>query len=471
MKFNQKTLGSKTENLAEGKAYKQVPKIEFVSLLLTSFVEDQFYRNKSQSLNKLTELMNSISDKKFLAKASVFARNEFGMRSITHATAGELANSVKGEAWLKNYFNKVVYRADDITEILAYYLAKFGKPVPNSMKKGLGTAFNKFDAYQLAKYRREGAKVSLVDAVNLLHPKPSDKNADAMKQLIEGKLKSTDTWESKLTQAGQKAETEEQKAELKADAWKSLIKERKIGYFALLRNLRNISEQAPNLVSDACELLTDEKLIKNSLVLPFRFQTAMKEVGNRDMKRALNKALDISCTNVPKFEGKTLVAIDTSGSMDGRPSEIATLFGAILAKSNDSDVLSFDTKATWEKYNPDDSVMTIAGSFSFRGGGTSFPLIFDHAKEKYDRIIILSDMQSWSGGWGGNPQPNYESYKKRTGADPFIYSFDLEGYGTTEFITHKNLQIAGFSEKIFDVMKIMEQDRNALVKRIEEVKI
>ncbi|MDE1770632.1 MAG: hypothetical protein KGI28_08800, partial [Thaumarchaeota archaeon] len=45
-----------------------------------------------------------------------------------------------------------------------------------------------------------------------------------------------------------------------------LIKERKIGYFALLRNLRNISEQAPEIMNEALEMLVDEKLIKSSLV-------------------------------------------------------------------------------------------------------------------------------------------------------------------------------------------------------------
>jgi 60 kDa SS-A/Ro ribonucleoprotein len=67
-----------------------------------------------------------------------------------------------------------------------------------------------------------------------------------------------------------------EKAELKAEAWAELLRTRKIGYFALLRNLRNIAEQAPELVPTACELLTDERLIRKSLVLPFRFSTALE---------------------------------------------------------------------------------------------------------------------------------------------------------------------------------------------------
>jgi 60 kDa SS-A/Ro ribonucleoprotein len=42
------------------------------------------------------------------------------------------------------------------------------------------------------------------------------------------------------TQAGSAAESEEAAAELKKEAWEKLVKSRKVGYFALLRNLRNI---------------------------------------------------------------------------------------------------------------------------------------------------------------------------------------------------------------------------------------
>ena len=68
--------------------------------------------------------------------------------------------------------------------------------MPNSLKRGIRDAFDKFDGYQLAKYRGEGRTVKLVDVVNLVHPKPTDRNRDALEQLIKGSLRSTETWES-----------------------------------------------------------------------------------------------------------------------------------------------------------------------------------------------------------------------------------------------------------------------------------
>lgn len=480
-KFNSKSKTTKrTVNLAGGKAYVENPKLELVSILLTSFVADQFYRTAGEGIDRVKELINQIKDKMFVAKAALYARTKFGMRSISHVVAGELAKEVKGETWSKRFFDKIVYRVDDMAEILAYYLSNYGKPVPNAVKKGFRAALSRFDAYHLAKYRGERNDISLVDVVNLVHPKPGEKNADALKKLVAGELTSTDTWESKLTKAGQDAENDEEKEELKASAWKELVLEKKIGYFALLRNLRNILEQGDKETQKAAfELLQDEKLIKKSLVLPFRFTKALEEIekisGSRDCIVAISKAIDIAVANVPVFEGKTLVALDCSGSMEGRPAEIGSLFAAILAKSNDSDLMLFSDSAEYRAVNPLDSTSSIAKSVKFASGGTNFHAIFEEANRKYDRIIILSDMQGWmSGGLGqrgGAPDQTVSAYRKKFSANPFIYSFDLSGYGSLQFPENNVFAIAGFSDKVFDLMKLLEEDRNAMVAEIEKVEI
>jgi 60 kDa SS-A/Ro ribonucleoprotein len=85
--------------------------------------------------------------------------------------------------------------------------------------------------------------------------------------------------------------------------------------------LRNIIQQAPSAIDMACNLLCDESMISKSKVLPFRFATAYEEISklgsSSDVRKvlvAINKALDISAINVPKFDGETLVVLDVSGS-------------------------------------------------------------------------------------------------------------------------------------------------------------
>jgi hypothetical protein len=173
--------------------------------------------------------------------------------------------------------------------------------------------------------------------------------------------------------------------------------------------------------------------------------------------------------NVPKFDGDTLVVMDVSGSMSGRPSEIASLFGAILAKSNNADVLTFANRSDYKSYNPLDSVMTIRNSFRYSGGGTNFKSIFTTANKKYDRVVILSDMQGWVG--YTSPTTEFNQYKKTYDANPYVYSWDLAGLGTMQFPENNVFALAGFSDKVFDVMKMMEMDKKALFNEIKAIQL
>jgi 60 kDa SS-A/Ro ribonucleoprotein len=279
-----------------------------------------------------------------------------------------------------------------------------------------------------------------------------------------------------LSQAGQQASDEEDLAKLKSDAWVELISTKKIGYFALLRNLRNIINQAPQAIPAACEFLTDEYMISRSKVLPFRFVTAYEEISKlgassdvRKVLTAINQALDISGMNVPKFDGETLVVLDVSGSMSGRPSEIASLFGSMLAKANNCDVMTFATSANYKQYNPMDSILTIRNGFKFSGGGTNLRDVFVKANKAYENIVILSDMQSFIG--YDTPLTQLNSYKSKFNCNPHIFSFDLAGLGTLQIPQNQVYCLAGFSDKVFQIMSMLKQDRNALINQINSISL
>lgn len=472
-KFNDPTaVVRKTVNQAGGEAFEQSPELSLVSLLLTSFVKDQFYSSEDDQIERVRALV-AVCDERFAAKAALFARKEFGMRSITHVVAGEIAMTVKGETWTKDFFDRIVHRPDDMTEILAYYKAANGSihPVPMALRKGFSTALCRFNDYQLAKYRGDKAGISMVDVVNLVRP---HNPTDTIKRLMEGTLKSTDTWEIELSEAGKADDV----SGAKKEAWAGLLESGKIGYFALLRNLRNILTDAPESVGRACELLTDPTRIKKSLVLPFRFLTAYEQIEQmighdtqaRDVLVALSKAVDIACDNVPKLTGRTLVALDVSASMTWcDAAKIGGLFTAVIAKALDSDVLTFDNTAAFSAINPTDSTFSIAKGIDYRGGGTDFRPIFGSATQKYERIIILSDMQAWIG--HHMPKDAFTDYKRRTGADPHVYTFDLSGSGSMQFPERNVYALAGFSDKVFDTMGMLEQDQNAMVNRVRQVEL
>ena len=78
-------------------------------------------------------------------------------------------------------------------------------------------------------------------------------------------------------------------------------------------------------------------------------------------------------------------------------------------------------------------------------------------------------MQGWIG--DETPAKEYNEWKSRVGANPFIYSFDLQGYGSMQFPEKNVFCLAGFSDKVFDIMKLMETDKNALINEIKKIEL
>ena len=157
--------------------------------------------------------------------------------------------------------------------------------------------------------------------------------------------------------------------------------------------------------------------------------------------------------------------------MEGRPLEIGSLFASAMYKTNDADFMSFSNQAKYISLNPADSTATIAARIRSLAtmGGTNFHSIFKTANRTYDRIIIFSDMQGWIG--YHTPTKAFNAYKKRTKADPVVFSFDLQGYGTLQFPERNVYAIAGFSDKVFDIMKLLESDKQALLHEIEKIEL
>lgn len=461
-KFNQKTVNS-TLNRAGCVSYNQSSKLRLLSLLSTSFAEDKFYGN---TLNDLEEAISSCNDPEFVAKALVYTRNELGMRSITHAGASILAKYISGQTWGKDFFDAIIRRPDDATEIISYHINN-GQKLSSAMKKGIASAISRFDTYQLAKYKSENKKTKLVDVVNLVHPK-----SDKLKSLVYGTLKQEDTWESEMVKIGQEYSNAEDRAAAISSKWEELLVNKKLGYFALLRNARNIIKKStPRAIELLCEQLENKDAIKKSLVLPFRFNTAINGIvnieGSRNVVSSIIKAMDISLDNMPKFTGKNLVILDVSASMIGRPSEIGSIFTASILKATNADLITFSCNAQYCNYVQEDSTYSIAKSIHFEAGGTNFASAFNQMKQGYDRVFLLSDMQGWID--DNSVKYEFNQYKKRN-PNAKLYSFDLAGYGTLQTPEKDVYCLAGFSEKVFDIISLMEESKDAFVELVSNKK-
>ena len=148
-KFN-KAQTIKTVNKEGHAAYSMPDKQRLVAQVLTSFFnEAKFYGDNSDEMQDTIKAVIK-DDPQFVANLAVYARREFHMRSVSHVLTAHLAHEVEGKPFVRDVVKAVVQRGDDATEIMACYLDLFGKPIPNSLRKGLRDVLTGFDTYTLA---------------------------------------------------------------------------------------------------------------------------------------------------------------------------------------------------------------------------------------------------------------------------------------------------------------------------------
>ena len=362
-KFNEKKMAKQpTERNFMGEmAFKMEDKEELISTVMTTFLQGEYYEKESTKIARIQELLKKV-DPLFAAKLAIYARNEGNLRSVTHFVAAEIAKYVSGTDWGKRFYNRIVVRPDDMSEIVSAYAHINGmsqkdiSKIPNAMKGGFKTALERLDAYQIDKYKMKNREVSLIDLIRLFHPKGNQKNAEAFKRLVNGEslegLYETKILEKEMTKAGQltKNATEDEKKEAKHEAISEVLGNVKgMPIMNLIRNLRNIILYAPDKVEDACAQLRIKDKILKSRLLPFRFATAYAEVEKmtwdkpdtdtaiafesdkaeceltkaqfnslkRSVLDALEDAIQYSVGNIPELEGNVAILVDHSGSCRG----------------------------------------------------------------------------------------------------------------------------------------------------------
>jgi hypothetical protein len=351
------------------------------SVLSCLLWETEFYEDGQTIADRIAALSMEVAPQ-VLADLAVEARERFNLR---HAPLMLLVGLIRhGGPLVAPTVERVVQRADDLTELVALYWRHGKRPLSKQLKRGLAAAFAKFDAYQLAKYDRDGP-VKLRDVLFLVHAKPADEaQAVLWKQVADRSLPAPDTWEVALSGGADKKATFER-----------LLAERKLGYLALLRNLRNMDQAG---VDEA--LVTEAILARRGAqrVLPFRYVAAARAAPR--FERWLDEALMETVLQGPVFDGRTLVLVDVSGSMDAR----------LSAKS---DLTRLDAAATLASVIPGDvrvftfsnEVVEVPARRSMAGvdavvrsqphGGTLLGKAIEQVNRlKHDRLIVISDEQS-----------------------------------------------------------------------------
>lgn len=473
-KFNQNNT-IKTVNIEGHVAYAMSDKSKLVTQVLTSFFnESKFYGDNSSDMQE-TIISVIKEDPEFISKLAVFARCVFNMRSVSHVLTAYLAHENEGKIYVRDTIKGVAQRGDDLTEIMAFYLDTFGKPIPNSLKKGINDVIIGFDEYTLAKYKGNGKTVKMRDLLCLCRPTPkNEEQAATFKRCLEGKLQTPVTWETELSAHGNNTET-----------WEKLIDRGKVGYMALLRNLSNIIKSNPANIEKVYNRLQNAESIKRSKQLPFRYLSAYKTIQPIASKKAfdaLENAVDTAVSNLPYLPGKTIIAVDVSGSMDSpisaksniRCCEIAMMLGVIANRiCEDSEFYTFNCNIRKYPISTRSGIIETTLNNCDCCRGTDMSLIFTTMIEKNikaDRVIILSDNMCNMGTsfWNHSTvQSLADNYRRKSNNDLWVHAIDLQGYGTQQFHGARTNIIAGWSEKVFDFILLAEQDEGKLIDTIK----
>ena len=369
------------------------PEMELKRALMNCLLwEDQFYEDGVAIAERIKTLVPQVEPARVAAFA-IEAREVMKLRHGPLLVIREMARHEKHRALVADTLFRVIQRPDEMMELLAIYWAdalgpqqqRKRQPVSAQVKKGLARALTKFDAYQLAKYDRDGA-VRIRDVLFLVHAKPKDAGqAKLWKQLVDGELASADTWEVSLSSGKDKRETFER-----------LIAENRLGGLALLRNLRLMQKaQVPRkTIADAIDAMRVDR------ILPYRFITAARYAP--DFEPELESAMLKSIKGYVRLPGRTRLLVDVSGSMfqslsaQSEMTRVEAACGlAILAREVCDEVEIFTFSNEVVKVPPRRGFAlrdAIIGSQPH--GGTWLGKAVVEIDRKGDRLIVFTDEQS-----------------------------------------------------------------------------
>ena len=496
---------SETKNYEGAKAYVMSPEMELYTAVVTSTLSDKFYEKNDERMWRIFNLVKKVSPE-FVAKLAVYTRNEMNLRSVPLLLVTLLAKIHNGDNLVARTVEKCVLRADEIMELLMCYQVcnpqdgeKKLKKLSRQIQNGLQKAFNRFDEYQFAKYDRDNLEVKLRDALFLVHPKAKDDAQQLIfNKITDRKLEIPYTWETELSALGQqKFETPEQKSEAIRQKWEELVKSGRLGYMALLRNLRNMltSKISAECVNIATSILSNEQQVAKSRQLPFRFLSAYRELNSLNspdtsfVMSALEQAVKHSAANIEGFDANTsvLLACDVSGSMCSPVSPKSTvqcydigLMLAMLLKSRCRRVVSGIFGDRWEVINmPGDNILQSATELRKLDGRVGYSTngfkVIDYLIENeiiIDKVMFFTDCQMWdSTGRNNSFEKSWNRYRQLA-PNAKLYLFDLSGYGQSplKILNSGVYLISGWSDKVFDILSALDKGESA-VDRIKAVEV
>lgn len=494
-----------TTNHGGATAYTRDAKSDLFLLGVSNFVsEDTFYESANARDKRFLELVHTVTreDPEWVERFVPWLRNEANMRSASVVAAVEYARA--GGPNPSKVIDSACSRADEPAEVLAYWISKYGKPIPSSVKRGAAKAARRlYNQYSFLKYDSNSRTFRFADVIQLAHVKPQDDVQSALfKAALDARYSSPLNTEllpmvaaagrinrgevsrdellrspDLLKQAGMTWEQLSGLGAMDKAAWEAVIPN--MGYMALLRNLRNFEQAgiSDKMTQFVVNKLGDPDEVARSRQLPFRFWSAYKNAQGMQWGPALEKALGYSLQNLPAFGGNTLVLVDTSASMTSMgytrkstvtPAQAAAIFGAALAlKGENVDFRGFANGVFKHDISKGGSVLRAVDAFLRRIGEVGHGTNVAGALQTWyghDRVVLISDMQTLAGFGNSGYGYGYHVQDARAVGIPRkvpVYGFNLNGYSNTQIGTDNQYEFGGLTDHTFKMIPLLERGAKA----------
>lgn len=509
-----KTVGT-TVNPHGEKSFVRDARSELFFATVTSFNEDTAYEDANSRAERIKNLITRdkiYRDTDFLTGLVGWLRNEAGLRTIPSVVAVEAVHMrlKKGiDGGNREIIRSAIGRLDETADILAYWVSRYGKTVPSAVKRGIADALNsKLSEFSYMKWsgRMERGNFSLVDVMNIAHPKPkNDYMSNLFAEIIDSRYNKVSDAENrglymivarknflalsrdeqlKLLEKPRKGKAIIKEAgltheviagavgEITPKIWLNLLPT--LGYNALVMNLRRMENTGDvSLLSAVAEAVTNAEAVKRSKIMPLAIMSAYRAVTSRVLRDALSRALEVSLENVPMFDGHSLILVDTSGSMNFPMSakstatryDIATIFGAALAlRSENATLVSFASNNKKVPVRDGDTPAGLVGRITLAGLASRIPNFCDgtltgkaiddnYVKGVHDRIIIITD-ETTNTSWGGRGISVADALKK---VKVPVYTWNVAGYKDAHAEEGENrYSFAGLNDKAFSTLSMIE---------------
>lgn len=480
-------------------------KSELFLLAVTNMVgEATFYESAGARDSRFVELVHTVAveDIDWLGRFIAWLRTEANLRTASLVAAAEAvrARLVVGRAGgNRTLIADACRRADEPGELLAYWTSRYGRALPKPIKRGLADAVAAlYTERSLLKYDSDTKGYRFGDVIDLVHPAPAadkpwqgdlfahaldrrhqrDKPIPPRLAVLRARAELTalpvdsrrgvllaDDGPVRLHAAGMTWEALAGwlQGPLDAAAWETIIPS--MGYMALLRNLRNFDQAAVDdaVAAKVAAKLADPDEVAASRQLPFRFLSAYRAAPSLRWAWALEQALGHALNDLPALDGRTLILVDTSGSMKAGFSrdgtlmrwDAAALFGIALAvRARKADLVSFSNGTKPFRLERGESVLAALGRWKdggwFLNGGTSTAACLRSSYSRHDRVVIVTDEQA-----AYDPVSVTDSVP----AHVPIYTWNLAGYrvGHAPSGAANRHTFGGLNDQAFRMIPLLEE--------------